>query len=541
MRSARGPLFDWLVPRALREPSTFWGAIVFGLLFYGVVFISTLMWLGAMPLARANVRELLTIFHFEALVANGLVLLLWGPSRLAQMISRERELDTLSALRLTGLTGTELAVGFVGGAMAVPLVLCAITLPIVLAGTGGLCGPLGPVRAYSVLLLLALVYHLAAGLLGLASKKAQNAGGTAVFGVLLLLGLGSPYAVPQAEALGLFGPWGAALTSLPKAGLAFELPVFGLDLPGEALQLPVLALAAMILLGALGRKLAGDRPTVLIGTPAALALAALGAAVLVFTFEPLRTLLGEVVFARLLVLALLVTPLAIEVPVRFMDLVRGATRRDSDDAPYPEERLVARRLLAAPTIIVAALAVMGLQMRSFADATWPLRLAVAGAVLVTAWAFVALGFQAARLWSRDRGAPLLMATVALVVLWVGPFVSAIGLRELGLGGAATELPRLINPLYALNLTCRARPAAGYDPVTLAVTCAMLHAFGAAGMAWLVRLGERRVTDVADSLVVLPADADDAPGTLERSCPRGHLYAAVWTTCPHCPGAVSSMR
>lgn len=535
MRRAPGPLFEWLVPRAMRDTSSYISGFVFGLLFYGVVFLTALIWATSGP-ARTSARELLTAFHVEGLLATSIVLLLWSPSRLAQTLAREREVDTLSALRLTGLTGVELALGFLGHALALPLALCALTLPIVLAGAGGVTGPLGPLRSYTVLLLLALVYHLGAALAGLAAKKSQNAGGAAVFGVLFLLGVSGAYKVPHLEPLGLLGPWGAFLGPVPKDDLRFDLPFLGETVPGDLIQVGVLTVLALILLRALARQLAGDRPGLFVGAPAAIALSALGAAVVVVTVRAAPGPLAELTFGRLLVLLLLVAPLALEVPARFMDLVRGAARRDRDDPPLPEERLDPRRLLAGPAIVVVALVAIGLQLPG---GDWSVRLAVAGAVLISTWLFAALAVQAARLWTRDKGAPLFFVLVGLVVVWGGPFVSAVGLRELGFGPAVTELPRLINPLYSLRLTCATGSTGGLDPLALAATCAALHAFGALGMGWLVRTGERRVTELADSLVVLPADADDAPGTLERRCPAGHLYAGVWATCPHCPGAVSS--
>jgi hypothetical protein len=171
----------------------------------------------------------------------------------------------------------------------------------------------------------------------------------------------------------------------------------------------------------------------------------------------------------------------------------------------------------------------------------PVHLAVGGAVIVTAWLLATLAFQAARLWTRDRGAPLFIGLVALVGVWFGPFVGSIGLRELGVSPTTADLPRLVNPFYALTYVGHTGRIGAFDPLALAITCATLHAFVALGVAWLVHSGARRVAELADSLVVLPADADDAPGTLERRCPNGHVYGGMWSTCPHCPGAVSSAQ
>lgn len=527
MKGAPGPLFEWLVPRTLRESNTLLGAAVFGLVFYGVLALTLLGWAGAG--VRGALRDLLSVVHGEALVANAIVLLLWSPSRLAQRLAREREQDTLPALRLTGLGGLSMALGFLGSALVLPAVLLVVTSPVILAGAGGRGGPAAPLRAYAVLLLLAVVYHLVAGVVGLASKKAQNAGGTTVFVVLVLLGLGAAFRVPGLEVLGVLGPWGAAMAS--SGAEQFDIPILGVSVAGEPVQLVTLALLAAVLLRALSDRLADERAAVLVGAPAAAGLAALGAALAALTYEPFHADPSRAVFLRLLALGLAAAPLALEAPARFADLARGAARRDPDDPPFPDERLDLHRLLPGPLLLLGGALLLGLQLPS--GASWGLRTGVAAAVLVTAWTFAALLLQAARLLSRDRGSPVILVVVALAALWCAPLLSSAGLRNLAFDERLTELPRLLNPAYALYLASTTRPVGGHDPLALATACAAVHALAALGAGWLVRQGERRVTELVGSLVVLPADAYDAPGTLERRCPRGHLHAAVWATCPHC--------
>lgn len=534
------PLLDWRVRRAAQSRGALAGLLTFAVLFYGGVALS-LITLGGHALLVGDVEPLLTMLHYEALAANAIILLFWAPSRLAQQLARERELDTLSLLRLSGLSGRQLALGFVGGSLALPLLLCALTLPVALLGAGGHCGPMGPIRVYPVLLLLALCLQLAGGLVGLAGKsKAQNAGGALVFVAIAALGLGGLYRVPQLELFGVLGPWGAMLTTVPlpptsTERLTFELPLFGARLPGDLVQLAFLALLARLLLAGLARRFEDRAPSVLLGAPATLGLTALLLGLAAATYEPGALPVRETLCARLLLIAVFVAPLAVELPVRYADLVRGAARRDPDDPPWPEERLLARRLLAGPLLTLGA--TLLLLFTTDAPQVEGVRKGalVAAVVISCAWVFAALTLQAARLWTRDRGAPMFFAFLALAALWGGPFFSSFGLEELGLDAALIELPRVINPLYAVKLASFIdQPVAGLDPLALAISCAVLHGFGALGLWLLVQSGARRARELADSLVTLPADADDAPGSLERRCANGHLHAALWATCPHCP-------
>ena len=60
-----------------------------------------------------------------------------APARLAQTLSQSRARGTLDMLRLTGLSGHELALGQLGSSLLLPLALSALTAPIVLLGIGG--------------------------------------------------------------------------------------------------------------------------------------------------------------------------------------------------------------------------------------------------------------------------------------------------------------------------------------------------------------------------------------------------------------------
>lgn len=544
MSGEASPLLDWLVRRALGDRRVIASLLLFGVLFYGGVALSLVAW-GGQSLAFGGVEQVLTMLHYEALAANAIVLLLWAPTRLAQHLARERELDTLSMLRLSGLSGVQLGEGFVAGALLLPLLSCAVTLPVVLLGAGGMAGPAAPLRAYPVLLLLALCYVLIGGLFGLTHKsKAQNAGGAAAFFVIGALCVGGLFRVPQLELFGVLGPWGAILTTVPDPEaaehLVFELTLLGARAPGELVQLAFLAVVAGLLFVGLARRLDDRAPSVFLGLPATTALTALALGLAGITYDTGLYPVRETLCARLLLLAVLVAPLALELPVRHVDLVRGAARRDPDDPPWAEELLLARRLLSGPLLTLGATLLV---LANVPAQDEPVRKGalVAAAVIACAWVFAALTVQVSRLWTRDHGVPLFLAFFALTALWFGPFFSSFGLEELSLPLTLVELPRAINPFYAVKLACFPdQPVGGLDPLALAISCAMLHALGAAGLWLLVQTGARRARELAASLVALPADADDAPGSLERRCANGHLYAAVWATCPHCPdGRVSS--
>lgn len=519
------PLLSWSVRASLREGGALGALVAFGALYYLMTLGTVAVWsLSTFPKPLA---ELLSILHYETWATNGAVLLLWAPTRLAARLATERERGTLEMLRLTGLTGPQLAVGLLGGALALPLALSALTTPVLLAGAFGHGGPLAPLRAYPALLLLALCASLLGGLVGLGVKKAQTAGSTTVFFVMILLALSGPYKAPGLAPLGALGPWGPGLATVERE-LDFDVPVLGVEVPGELLQVPLLVVLAGALLHGLSRRLAGE-PAVLVGRTAATAIGGAVTALAAVTLPDPSAPAAPALAGRVIVMFLGLLPLAVEAPVDWTDLVRGLARRGPDDRPFPDERLDPRRFAPATALLLAAGVVLLLAGNP------PKAVVVALLVAGGAWHVAALGMQAALLGTRDQGAPRALAGAGLAALWLGPLAGAWGLRMLEAPTALTVAPLLLNPLFAIACAvATAGSALPVDPPAAALACAALHVFGAIGLFALVRAGLGRAEETAASLVVLPADADRAPGALSRRCARGHVFGEEWAACPHCP-------
>lgn len=527
--SGENPLLTWSIRTALREGSAIGGLLVFGLLYYVLILGTVFFW--SIQITPGPIPGLLTILHYETWAVNGLVLLLWAPTRLAQRLATERERGTLEMLRLTGLSGLQLAVGLLGGALALPVAIVGLTLPVLLLSAFGVGGPAAPLRAYPPLLLLALCASLLGGLVGLGAKKAQNAGSSIVFLVMLMLALSGPYKVPGLAPLGVLGPWAPGLATIDQPPLAFDVPLLGGHAPGDLLQLPVLIVLAGALLHGLARRLAGE-PAVLVGRTAAAAIGGSLTVVAAVTLPDDDRVPAQVAIAgRVIVVFLALLPLAVEAPVTWTDLVRGLARRGPDDAPFPDERLGLARFAAGPALMGAAGLVMAVASGEARAVVIALLVALGG------WLLAAMAMQAALLRSRDLGAPRVLAGVGLAALWLGPLVGAWGLRILEAPPAVALTPLLLNPLFAI--ACAVAGAGGalpVDPASAAMASAALHVFGALGLLTVVRSGAARAQEAAASMVVLPADADRPPGALSRRCENGHVFGAEWATCPHCPSA-----
>lgn len=541
------PLFQWTAQRARRDTRFLLGLLLFGGIFYGVVALTFLAWWGSGW--RRDLTDLCTSFHYVGWAANAIMLLLLTPARLAQKVGRDRELGTLEQLRLTGLSGRQLAAGELCSVLVLPLLCLVVTAPVMFLGLFGKGGPEAVLRGYVGLLACTPLYALVGGLIGLGSKKAQNAGGGAVFSAMVLLGLSSIGVFPReidARPLGLLGPWGPGLATTHD-DLSFSLLILGVQLPGELLQVPVLWVFSRALLGALGRRMAGD-PGVALGTVGAATLLAIAGVVAALTLPRASAINGgwyvhprmlkphEAVMARLIALAVFSLPLALESPIGWRELVRGLTRRDPDDPVRPEEDFGGWRWLLGPGLILGG----GLLLFLGALLCRPVP-PLAGLVLgvlvaLAAWGVGALACQVALLWSKDQGQPRVLATVAVVALWIGPLMAGGVLKEIGPSRAVADVAIAINPLVAL-IGATMEPSGartGVAPMTMAVVCLTVHGLVGWGLLHLIRVARRRAQEFADSMVALPADAYGAPGTLTRRCPNGHLFAEEWTSCPHCP-------
>jgi len=539
------PLLAWSLRRARREGASLAGLIAFLLLFYGAVTIAGFLWADSFS---PELEDLATTFHYMAWGANAFLLLLFTPARMAQRLARERDKGTLDMLRLTGLTGIEQTLGHLGAVLALPLVLAATTAPIVLVGLLGEGGPAAVLRGYVALALLCPVYTLLAGLIGLGVKKAQNAGSTAVFVVLLILGAsGAGAGVPLTffRPLALIGPWGAGLATTDER--LFELYVFDVGLPGDLLMIPFLVVLARAFLGGLARRLA-EEPGVVLGRTGAVFLFGAVAVLAGATFSPspasppygvevpppavtLSFHLWAVLAAGLV--------LAVETPVTWQDLVRGLARRAPDDPPFSEERLDARRYGLPLLLLAALLPLMAFGVAGTPGLT-PAGLAVGLVLVALAVLEGALALQVGLLWTRGQGAPRVIAGLGVLALWFGPLVMASALGVFAVPPALLDFPCLLNPGYGIWLAAaEARPgatASGLPPLGLAMACVGLHGFAVYGLVHLVGRHTALAREHAASLVALPADAYGAPGTLTKRCPNGHLFAEEWTECPHCPRA-----
>jgi hypothetical protein len=534
------PLLAWGAERLRRDRKTLFAGVIFGSL--------------ESPWSR-HVEELFTAFHYATWSVDGLLLLLWAPSRLAQSLAKEKTKGTLDMLRLTGLSGWNMALGTLGNAFLLPVGLVALTLPVALLGAWGEGGLESVIRGYAVLAPLAVCYALLAGMIGLAVKKVEHAGSSAVFLLLLILGvtaLCNAVPVRDMRPLALLGPWGPGLTTTK---LEFELFVLGVPVPGELLQLPVLIALAYALLRGLAQRLSGEHVLVL-GRAGALWFAGAVAVISGLTFFPnpdgnsIRAMPTRAAFtAHLMVPFLCGLLLAAETTVPWRDLVRGLTRRDPDDLPLPFERLTIRRFLAGVLLPcgLGALLCLGVVLPKV-DATFggsaADAISVAGLLLGTgigalAWLFAALALQAGQLWLKDRNNPTTLVGLGLAVLWVGPFLASYAVREAGAPPELYELPRAASPffgLYAAGFGTSPTATSGFDPLALAVLCLAIYLGGCYGLQQVLAVALRRAQEAADGRVALPADAYGAPGTLTQRCPQGHLYSETWSRCPHCEAA-----
>lgn len=515
------------------------------LLFAGVLYGALALFLLTILRSSSGLEDAGTVAHYVAWSVNGVMLLLVTPARLGQKVARDRELGTLEQLRLTGLSGRELAAGELASVLVLPLLCLALSAPALLFGCLGDGGPVAAIRGYAGLLACLPVYTLLGALIGFGAKKAQNAGAGALFACLLLTGASGMGAIPRDidwHPLGLLGPWGAGLATTHD-DMRFAVGVAGGELPGELLQIPLCWLLTHALLRALGRRLAGE-PGVALGREGAAALL-LGAGLLAALTLPrgAEELAGwrtrwldpdEALAARLVVLFLASLPLAVETPLGWRELVRGLARRDRDDPVRPDESQGGWRWALGPGLLLGS----GLLLLPGALACTP-RAPLGGLLLgvlvaLGAWATAALAFQAGILWARDQGQPRLLAGLGLLALWLGPLFAGSVLKVVGPSRALAELAVSLNPIVTLLVVAQPGQGAGLPPLGAAVVSLGVHGLACWGLVSLIQNATRRAQELADSMVALPADAWGAPGTLTKRCAAGHLYAEEWQSCPHCP-------
>lgn len=540
------PLLRWTLERSRRDNRFLLGLLLFLGLLYGAAAVAFLIWFSQ-PVWRRELVDLFTAIHYVGWSGNGLMLLVITPARLAQKVARDRELGGLEQLRLTGLSGQDLAVGELASVSLLPLLGLLLSGPLVLLGLGGEGGPLAVGRGYLALLLCAPAYAMAGGLVGLGAKKAQNAGASAIFSTLLLLGVSSIGVFPaevDPRPLALLGPWGGGMATVSER-LAFSLPIAGTLLPGELVMVPVLLLLSRALLTSFARRLSGE-PGVGPGLEGALALVLAVGVVGALTLPRVKVSgwgdwrarlmpADAAVVARLIALWLASLLVALETPVGWRELTRGLARREPDDPVRPEESFGPWRWWLGPGALVGA-GVLLLPAAAVCDPSPSLPGVVTGLlVALAAWFTAALAFQAALLFWRDQGNPRALAGLGLVALWLGPVLAGAMIRQVGARDISV-LSFAVNPLSGLYWAGMAESASssGPAPLALALVCLVVHG-GAAWALWhLLGSLRQRAQEFADSMVALPADAYGAPGTLTRRCAAGHLYSEEWASCPHCP-------
>jgi hypothetical protein len=549
------PLSQWGLGHARRDRRFFGIIVVFLFLFYGLAMLFVLSWASSWS---PGLEDLLNQFFGLSLTVNAILLLFWAPARVASTIAKQREDGVLDMLRMTGMSGQELAVGHLVTQLSLPLILSLATLPLVLFSMGSEAGLTGVFRTFLCLLLLTPVYCMIGALVGLAMKKSQHAGTTAIFAAMFLMG-SSGFAIAQPvldwKVFGLLGFWGPLMSELEPTNSVFALKVIGFEIPGDLLQVAFLVILSRALLAGLARRYTGE-PALFLGRQGALVLVVAVSVVSGLTFFPdpwpvsqhwwrrdFMTHPDALAFHLLLPFAALLW-FALESPVEARDLVRGMARRDADDTPPLEERLELGRFLA-PAVVYLAMA--GLLLFSMMLAISKIRTRGGGTfeistiglflgviIAIAAYAVAVLVVQLVTLQLRDRNMPRMMAGVGLIVVWVAPVIGSFIMKELSLPQAFYELPRTINPVYGIMMAAASETKPpGLDPTALAICCAAVHVFAGIGLLNLLRVKQGQLLDHANTLVVLPADAYAAPGTLTKRCGKGHLYTDAWAQCPHC--------
>ncbi len=551
------PLAQWGLQHARRDRRFFAIILVFLFLFYGMAMLFVLNWMASFT---SKTKILFTLFFGLSVTVNCLLLLFWAPARVASVIAKQREDGVLDMLRLTGMSGQELAIGHLLTQLSLPLILAVLTTPLVLLSLGSEVGPSGVFRTYLCLVLLTPVYCMIGALVGLAMQKSQHAGSTAVFASMFMLGaagfaLGSR--VLDFRCFALLAPWGPIFSEL-EPDKFFTIHVLGNPVPGDLIQVVFLVILARALLAGLARRYTGE-PALFFGRHGGLTMVIAVAVVSGLTFfpDPWPTI-GNFWQPRYLdhsdgLAFHLILPFvallwfAIESPVESRGLVRGMARRDADDFVPDEERLEWSRFAWPPIVYVLMAGLMlGILMFTLKEVGQagggrleisPVGLLLGVVIAVSAYVVAVLTSQLVTLQLRDRHMPRLVASAALVGVWLAPVIASFIMSELGVQTEVCELARTVNPFYGIVMAAYSETSmSGLDPSALAICSGAIHIFGALGLFSLLRVTREKLSEHAATLVVLPADVQAAPGTLTRKCAQGHLYTDAWATCPHCEPA-----
>jgi hypothetical protein len=543
------PLVAWAWRRAKRDPRTFGLAVVYLLFVHGATGVT--FTLTAAPGFGLKFQDLATIVHVLTWGANAFLFLLWVPTRYAQQLGLEREKKTLDFLRLTRVPSAKICFGTFVAAHMVPFYAAITSLPEVLLGccsenAGYLPGVL---QAYAGLVSASLIASALSGVLSFLPKKGIQAASSAFLAVVLLSVAGGFFAVPFFEPLGALGAWGGIFSGFAHGSSrdTFVVNILGTTLPGVLLQVPFALALGLILLDATTRRIEEDRPGFL-GIVASRRLALLVAVVCAITYSDTSAVAsywrasdewGPALAGRMIVMFLVMLPYASDAAVHREDVVRGLARGASGQA-IPEETLGPVRALGT---IVALAALPTVLLALQVPSQHLVSVVVAGAVLASAVAVAHAVFQATRLYF-SQPVRNVMATVALGALWFLPLLGSWGSGLLELPPYVVALPSMLCPFVALTKASLARQpsylsSSDVDPIGPALVAVLLNVLIACGVFGLLRELVGRLKDFAATLAVLPADVFAPAGQVEKKCPNGHIYRAIWTACPHCPAAPSA--
>lgn len=559
----RNPLAQWGLGQTKRDKRSIVLMLVFLVGFYGIAALIFINWASR----RRRLEYLADGWGTLAAIVVGMLLLLWAPARVATAIAKQREEGVLDMLRMTGMSGSDLAVGHLLTQMSLPLTMAALTTPLVLVGAFSEAGPIGTMRLTIAMVLLTPVYCMVGALTGLTVKKPQTAGGAGMFAAIALLiasgvAISLGQEVRETRILSFLGPWGPVAAWDRETN--FMIQSLGVGLPGDLLQIAFLVVLSTALLKAVAHRYTSP-DAVFFGRRGSLLILFTLCALVLATWYPdpypstthrwRRDFMDQAASLSFHLILPFVALLwcAIETPISSRNFVRGQARRDKDDTLLPEERLVLSRF-TTPAIVFGLTVLlffvpMGIAATELGrrPGVWDISapgLLLAGAIAVASYALLALTVQWAILATRDIGVPRLLAAMAVMAFWVLPVIGGAIMHE---NGAPEELASLaygLNPFFGITAAAHsgiARPLVGFDSGGIALYCLAVQSFAAIGVFTALKTQRERLEDHANTLVVLPADAYAAPGTLTQRCDKGHLFTDVWDSCPHCEPAKAKRK
>lgn len=561
------PLAQWGLGQTRRDKRSVVIVIVFMVIFYAIAGLIFILWASS---GGIRAKYLCNMWLGLSFIVDGVLLLLWAPARVAAAIAKQRAEGMLDMLRMTGLSGRELAVGHLLTQMSLPLSLAISTAPVFLFGIGSEAGFVGTLRMALVLILLTPVYCMLGALAGLTVKKVQTAGGGGMMvaiGLLILGGIaiGIGEETREARILAFLSPWGQ-FRALDRETY-FQLFVLGVGIPGDLIQTLFLAIISGALLGGVAQRYTSD-DAVFLGRRGSLVFLFGICAIALVTWYPdpfpvnthrwrNRDYLnqGPGLAFTLIVPLLALLWAALETPLSAQAYLRGMARHDPDDERLPEERFELGRFLGPAAIyglfVLALLVPFGFAWAESLQRAGGLfqvslpGILLGGAVALASYAFLLLAVQWAILVTRDIGVPRVLGGMAVLGVWILPVIAGAVLDEFGAPDELTSLAYGINPFYGIAAAAHSgSPDAGFGlgPSAIGLYCLAVQTFAAIGIFMALSPQRERLEDQAQSLVALPAEAYAAPGTLTQRCEAGHLFTAVWSSCPHCtPSAVRSDR